>query len=311
MRSELLKFTRLLLSGIFLSMSVQAQTINSDSTLSTKDTLAVGVKDSLPVKVTDPSYHLYRMNYWVSGAFCLVASIADVYAIPTVIKSKQTITAAELQGLNKNSVSSFDRWALNQNPAKRQAYLNAADYSLPVAIALPGLLAFNKNIKKDWARILLMYYEMHCITFSIYNYSFFGPAFQNKYRPVVYYDQLPTAQRDGGNNRNSMYSGHAATAIASTFFMVKVYSDYHPEINNKKYLLYAAATIPGFIIGYLRVKGMEHFPSDVMVGMAIGAACGVLVPEIHRFKNHKVIFGTSSSPTGGAGLSMIWNMDQK
>lgn len=105
-----------------------------------------------------------------------------------------------------------------------------------------------------------------------------------------------------------MYCGHTATAIASTYFMVKVYCDYHSEIGGRKYILYGIATIPPLIEGYFRVKAMLHFPSDVMVGMVIGAACGVLVPEIHRFQNHKVIFGVSATSMG-PGIDMVWNLD--
>jgi len=301
--------------GCMLSMPAFAQTPGADSVRLTDDSAVLQNKDTLQVKdtlqndVSNKPSHLYRMNYWVSGVFCGVATVADVYAIPTIIKSKPDLTAQELQSVNRNAVPSFDRWALQQNPAQRQMYLNAADYGLPVVILIPGLLALNKNVRKDWARILLMYYEMHAITFSMYNFSFFGPAFQDKYRPVIYYTQLPIDERAVGNNRNSMYSGHAATAAASMFFMVKVYNDYHPEIGGKKYLLYALSTIPAFAIGYFRVMGLEHFPSDVMIGVTIGAVCGILVPEVHRFKNHKVMFGVSSSPTGGAGMSMLWNMD--
>ena len=311
MSSHFLKPVIVWISIIF-SITVHAQ--DADSTLFPIDTLAakrsLHDNDALALKTAHTKSHFYRMNYWVSASFCVVASVANVYAIPTIIKSKPDLTPQELQGINKNAVPAFDRWALNQDPSKRQMYLNAADYTLPVFILTPGLLAFDKSIRKDWARILLMYYEMHAVTFSLYNFSFFGPAFQNKYRPVTYYTQLPNAERMGGNNRNSMYSGHAATAVASTFFMVKVYSDYHPELKQgKKYLLYALATLPGFAMGYLRVSGMEHFPSDVMVGMTIGALCGIIVPELHHFKNNKVQLGMSSSPTGGAGLNMVWNMD--
>ncbi len=294
MKRDLITYIPLVLTGIFLSTTATAQSSNTDSTLSANDSSIQRNDSSVAIarspQIHDTFRHLYRMNYWVSGVFCAVATAADVYAIPVVIKSKTNLTEQELQALNKNAVPAFDRWALKQNPANRQAYLNAADYSLPVVIASAGFLALDKNVRKDWVRILLMYYEMQAVTFSIYNYSFFGPAFQNKYRPVVYYTQLPRCRkRMGGNNRNSMHSGHAATAVASTFFMVKVYSDYHPELKQKKYILYAVATLPGICHrSYFRVMGLEHFPSDVMIGMTIGAACGILVPEIHRFQNHKV-----------------------
>jgi hypothetical protein len=284
------------------SVTDSAMHPNGDSTF---------MASSCPPK-NDTVRHLYRVNYWVSSIFSAVASAADLYAINGVLKSKVKITPLEIQSLNTNVFSSLDRWALNLDPSQRGNYLKAADYMLPVIIITPGLLGLNKNIRKDWGRILLMYYEMQCITFSIYNFSPFGPAFQNKYRPVVYYQELTDNVRMVGNNRNSMYSGHAATALASTFFMVKVYCDYNPDISNgKKYLLYTIATIPALTMGYLRVEGLEHFPTDILVGLIIGGTCGILVPEIHRFKNHKVIFGVSSSSTGGAGLNMVWNMDAK
>src|ERR1700684_3020083 len=123
MRPVFLQFIGMILTGTFFSVAVQAQNSSVDSSQAPVDSPATStmdmssVKDTPAVKVTDRPYHLYRMNYWVSGVFCAVASAADVYAIPTVIKSKQNITPQELAGLNKNSISSFDRWALNQDPA--------------------------------------------------------------------------------------------------------------------------------------------------------------------------------------------------
>ena len=66
--------------------------------------------------------------------------------------------------------------------------------------------------------------------------------------------------------------------------MAKVYSDYHPELGNKKYWLYGAALIPPLIVGYYRIKAMRHFPTDVITGLAVGAAVGILVPHLHRTK---------------------------
>ncbi|HEV7620583.1 MAG TPA: phosphatase PAP2 family protein, partial [Flavisolibacter sp.] len=151
--------------------------------------------------------------------------------------------------------------------------------------------------------------EMHAVTFSIYNFSFFGPAFQNKFRPIVYYDYFSIDERSGGNQRNSLYSGHVASATASTFFMVKVYSDYHPEIGGKKYFLYGLASIPPLIEGYFRVKALAHFPSDVMAGYVIGALTGIIVPELHRYKDKSFHLGLNYS-AGGPGLSLAWNPKQ-
>ncbi|MCW3116006.1 MAG: phosphatase family protein [Chitinophagaceae bacterium] len=286
---------------------VNAQTVITDSVRSIENTDPQPPIAGESGKKKDTT-HLYRVNYWVSSTICVVATATDIYAIPYVIKNKITINDQEFRGLNRNVYSSFDQIAFNQDPAKRHDYALASDYTLPGLIVLPAFLAMDKNIKKDWFRILVMYYEMHSITFSIYNYSPFGPEFQNKFRPLVYYEQLSIDEKKGGNNRNSMYSGHTATAIASTYFMVKVYCDYHPEIGNKKYLLYGLATLPPLAEGYFRVKAMLHFPSDVMIGVVIGAACGILVPEVHRFKNHKLSVGMTPTPYG-QGVKLNWDID--
>jgi hypothetical protein len=260
--------------------------------------------DSLAERGQKP--HIYRMNYWVSGSFALAATAANIYAIPNIIKSKDSLTDAELAGLNPDQHNGFDRWALKQDPSKRDANYKNSDIMMPAVIISAAALGFDKSIRKDWLRIFMMYYETHAVTFSLYNFSFFGPAFQNKVRPYSYYDDyFSVDQRNGGNQRNSLYSGHTATTAASTFFMVKVYSDYHPEIGRKKYLLYAAASVPPLIEGYLRMKALAHFPSDILVGYVIGATCGVAVPALHRFRDKGVQVGLTSTPVG-PGLSLTW-----
>jgi membrane-associated phospholipid phosphatase len=294
---------------LFTGLSCAAQSVVIDSGVAQPDSVAktmdspVADADLAPVK--DSVHHVYKMNYWVSGVFCAVASAADVYAIPSIIKSKRDITPIEFQALNPHVFNDFDRWALDLDPAKRDVFYKASDLVLPGIIVTTGILAFDKNIKKDWLRILVMYYEMHAITFSIYNFSPLGPAFQNKFRPYVYYNDIPQGARMGGNNRNSMYSGHTATAMASTFFMVKVYSDYHPEIGRTKYLLYGLAAIPPILEGYLRVRALAHFPSDGLIGVGVGALCGIMVPALHKIHSNTVSFSVTPTPAG-PGVGVLW-----
>jgi membrane-associated phospholipid phosphatase len=126
----------------------------------------------------------------------------------------------------------------------------------------------------------------------------------------VYYNNFTLDERRGGNNRNSMYSGHTATAAASTFFAVKVYSDYHPELGRKKYLLYALASVPPLAEGYLRMRALAHFPADIMIGFMIGATVGVVVPELHKFKDRNFHIGLAPTP-GGAGVNVSWVPEPK
>jgi membrane-associated phospholipid phosphatase len=257
-------------------------------------------------KNNDSARHPYKVNYWVSGGIALAGGLANYLGIPKII-DKQEITAAELSALNRNNVGGFDRWALNQDASKADMYNKDAAIVLTTSVTIPIILGFDKYIKKDWSKMLVMYLETISIVSNIYTNTIIGPTSQNRFRPVTYYDILPVSERNDGNNRNSFYSGHVASTAAASFFMAKVYSDYHPELGGKKYLLYAAAAIPPVLIGYFRVKGLRHFPSDALVGLGIGAAVGILIPEIHRikFKNKDLTVGLATEG-GSAGFGLKW-----
>ncbi len=258
-------------------------------------------------KDKDSTRHPYKVNYWVSGGIAVAGGITNYLGIPRII-NKPEISVAELNALNRDNVSGFDRWALNQDPSKADMYTKDAAIVLVTTVTLPAVLAFDKYIGKDWSKMLVMYLETISIVSNVYGYSFIGPSVQNRFRPVTYYMDVPMKDRVDGNNRNSFYSGHVASTAAASFFMAKVYSDYHPELGGKKYLLYAAATIPPLLIGYFRVKGLRHFPSDDLVGLGVGALVGILVPEIHRIKLKNKNLTVGLSATGeSTGIGLKWH----
>jgi membrane-associated phospholipid phosphatase len=53
------------------------------------------------------------------------------------------------------------------------------------------------------------------------------------------------------------------------------------------------------------VKSLAHFPSDVMVGMGVGALCGIIIPELHRFQDKNISLGLYSSPAA-TGIAITW-----
>jgi len=123
-------------------------------------------------------------------------------------------------------------------------------------------------------------------------------------RPVVYYEDVPWEQRTGSRTMSSFYSGHTSSSAAASFFIAKVYSDYHPELGNKKYILYSCATIPPLLIGYFRYRGLKHFPSDVMVGLAVGAGTGILVPHFHKQKKSNLTVVPFTGRYTGVSLTL-------
>jgi membrane-associated phospholipid phosphatase len=258
--------------------------------------------------VRDSTFHPYHVNYWVTGGIIVVGIPATLIGAPLITK-KSPLTIAELQTLNRNDLNPIDRWALNLDPSKMSYYANLSDITLTGFILLPALDLFDHNIRQDWLDIALMYAETQIIVNDIYLYSPFGPLFQNRYRPAVYYDALGTSgARMTSWNRSSFYSGHVASAAAASFFAAKIFCDYYLELGCKKYLLYGAAAIPPLIEGYLRMHALDHFPSDILVGFGVGALCGIIIPELHRIKIENVSMGLYSSYEG-TGISLKWQPD--
>jgi PAP2 superfamily len=270
--------------------------------------------DSTVKPVKTAKIKVYRINYFVEGAVIAVGMAGDLFAIPR-LKNKASLTDEELVFANtdqqKNLFNAVDKWALKQHPSDRALWKKISDYGEIGIFLLPSLLMIDKNIRKDWLHILFMYVEGHTITFTFYNYSPLGPYFQNRYRPAVYYPELgPDAQKNS-NNRNSFYSGHVASCSYSTFFMVKVYCDYHPNIGAAKYLLYLAASIPPLAIGYVRIRSLDHFPSDVAVGFGLGAVLGIVVPALHKIPCSKYLSLNLATSPDVVGVSISLKLPDK
>lgn len=259
----------------------------------------------------------YHVNYYVTGSIIGVGMIGDYFAISR-LKSKPKLTSDELEFINtdqqKNLINTIDRWALKQNPADRDLFKKISDYGEIGIFLLPSLLIIDKDMRKDWLDLLLMYVEGHTITFSFYNYSPLGPTFVNRYRPFAYYntDELtPEFRMNNNNTRNAFFSGHVGSCAYSTFFMAKVYSDYHPNLGGLKYLLYLAAAVPPLTIAYARIRSLDHFPSDVAVGFGLGALIGIVVPALHKSPCTKHLSLSMSTSSEEVGLSVCWKMDAK
>jgi hypothetical protein len=259
------------------------------------------------------SIHVYSMNYWRSAAFSAAATAANIYAIPNLIKAKKGLTDAELAALRPEVIHPFDRWVLDQDPSNRERIDKVSDKILTATVIAGAGVFLDKKIRKDWVRVAVMYVEVQAATFTIYNFSPFGPLFQNRIRPAAYYSELPLSVRQDGNMRNSFYSGHVANAAASAFFLVKVYGDYHPELGRKKYWIYALAAVPPLTMSYLRAKALFHFPSDCVVGFLIGATSGIVIPEAHKLTQRKNLknLGISMFTPNGPGLSLTWRLEGK
>jgi hypothetical protein len=257
---------------------------------------------------TDSSFHPYHVNYWVTGGIIIGGLTLEKIGVPW-ISNKSTISIGELQNLDRHDITPIDSWVLNFDPSKRDYFGNKLSTQLAsVSALLPALTMLDRNIRQDWLDILLMYMQTQTITNNFYLYSPFGATFQNRLRPIVYYTAVDTGDRTRSLNRNSLYSGHVAAVAAASFFTAKIFCDYHPELGCNKYLVYGAAAVPPLLMSYFRLRALEHFPTDVLVGFGVGALYGILIPELHRLQDKNISLGLYSSPEA-TGISITWQSD--
>ncbi len=226
---------------------------------------------------------LYGIDVKTYGMLSAALLLADLYAIPAVLRGKLDMDADELAGIDPGLVPWMDRHVLSFAGERREHYRRISDRVLQALVAAPFLLLLNRNIRSEWKAYVTLFTWLHALTYTIYSFSPLGPAFVDKYRPVVYFPDLPDAIRNLGNNRNARFSGHTANGACAAIFMAKVYNDYHPQSSlPEKGLRYLLAFGAPLLLGWLRMKSLKHFPSDVLQAIAIGGACGVMVPELYR-----------------------------
>jgi membrane-associated phospholipid phosphatase len=257
---------------------------------------------------TDSLFHPYHVNYWITGSTIVAGLTLEKIGVAW-ISDKATITAGELDNLDRHDITPIDSWALHFDPAQRDYYGNTLSTELAsIGAFLPAFTMLDGSIRHDWLDILLMYMQTQAITNNFYLYSPFGATFQNRFRPIVYYTDVSLADRTTSNNRNSLYSGHVSSVAAGSFFTAKVFCDYHPELGNNKYLVYGAAAIPPLVMSYFRLRALEHFPTDMLVGFGVGAFFGIIIPELHRVQDKNLSFSMYST-SEATGVSMTWHTD--
>lgn len=245
---------------------------------------------------------VYHLNYWISGGLVLTGAITSQIGLSRV-NGKDGIEEDYLPTIVAKGIGKFDQWSLRQNTDKMREAAETSDKIFLGGIAMPLVLFLDKKIRKRWYDIGLMYAEAQMLNSNFYSWSPAGPTFVERYRPAVYYENLPLEERNYGRLRNSFYSGHTATVAVGTFFTAKVYSDYHPELGAKKYILYGIALVPATLVGIYRIKALRHFPSDVVIGGIVGAGIGILIPELHRKWQNKIsVSATYNTQVKGAGF---------
>ena len=245
----------------------------------------------------------YETDFVKDGIWITSAVGLNVLGVK-LIQEKDDLTLNDLNNLSKDDVWGIDRWAAGYYSEKANDDSYIPFYA---AFVLPFGLLINENERSNAGQISVLFVETMATTGALFTIT---AGLVEKSRPLVYNESLDPEQRIQSDEQRSFFAGHTAATAAGTFFAAKVFNDFNPDSPLKPLVWGVAAAIPASV-GYMRVKAGKHFLTDNIIGYAVGAASGILIPELHKKSNKNLqLYPTTSFHQGeynftsqGLGLS--------
>lgn len=242
------------------------------------DTLKIDTSTITMTYASEEKVHMeeevYKLNNAIDIPLTAVTTAYTLYSFSKIYGRDKTAESVIL-ALDPADVNSFDRRVTGYRSLKAK---DASDKLFYGSMPLPLIFLLDKEMRKDGLKLGLLYLQAVSSFGSLYATS---ARLADRFRPYTYNPNVDMGRRTGGGGRNSFFAGHPGMVATVTFFSAKIYADYHPQMKGK-WVLYSLAGAAAVSTGILRVKAGEHFYTDIMVGIPVGVATGLLVPHIHR-----------------------------
>lgn len=222
------------------------------------------------------STKVYRINKYIDYPI-IAAGIAGTAYGAHLRGNKDKSDSLLIKSLKRTSGFAMDKFAM-ENSSESAGKLS--DILFVGGFLLPPALLLNDRVNDNTGDYLTLFLESMAVTGGFY---WMTAGLYDKYRPYAYNHNVPMSRRTSHSAKNSFYAGHVAVTATGTFFLAKAFDD-HSENKLATVGMYSFATAATVASGYLRMKGGYHFPSDVLIGAAAGAASGILVPQLHKIK---------------------------
>lgn len=195
------------------------------------------------------------------------------------------ITLAEITALDRENVNGFDRGTTyNWSPT----WQDRSDWGRNIVVLGSALIAGAPLVldgqMSNTVTLTAMVVEAAALTAGV---TYIAKGLAARARPYVYNTSLTPEERyaltgpGDASVHQSFFSGHTSSAFAAATLLSTMYTDLYGSSTASKIVWGSSLSLAAFT-GYARVKGGVHFPSDVFVGAAVGAAIGYLVPVLHR-----------------------------
>jgi hypothetical protein len=220
----------------------------------------------------------YKTN-WVKDGAITAGGIGMTVVGSAILLNKERLTEEDLLHVDRRQVNKFDRFAAGNYNASAQ---KISDYPFYGSFIAPLLLLLDDDVKQQAPQVFLLYAQTMSITGGLFSMS---AGLTERKRPNVYATDAPLEERLHKYATNSFFAGHTAATASASFFAAKVFHDFNPD-SPARHFVWAGAVITPAVVGYLRMEAGKHFLSDIIIGYALGASVGILVPQLHKKSNN-------------------------
>ncbi|ARS37342.1 phosphatase PAP2 family protein [Pontibacter actiniarum] len=234
----------------------------------------------------------YRTSFKVDAPIIAAGMGLSAYGLK-LMQDKEGLSEEQIMALDKDDVNGFDRFSAGYDSKNAK---QISDFPFYGSFAMPVVMMLNDNVRSKAGQVVVLYVETMAVTGALFTMT---NGNVERTRPLAYSDDVELSDKNDSNARNSFYAGHTAATASATFFAAKVFHDFNPDSPARPYVWAAAAAIPA-TVGYLRLKAGKHFLSDNLLGYGLGAAAGILVPQLHKKSNTRNI---SLIPVSGKHFS--------
>ena len=212
-------------------------------------------------------YELEWDEEWIwlgAGASLTVAGVVGALALPPFTLEAPP-TADGINRLDRSLMQPY-----------REDHLG--DVLLLSSCAFPLGLFLRSDVRENGDAVGLAWVESALLTEGLF---FATKGIVRRPRPYVYDADAPERLRTGRDSRLSFYSGHASFTAMNCVYTATVFSDFSDD-HDAEIAMWAGAVVYTATTAITRVRSGHHFATDVIVGVATGAAIGYLVPALHR-----------------------------